>query len=77
MPRSTITSKGQTTVPREVRDQLGLATHDTLEWEVDGSVVRVTVAARGFLLRRGRIRVGPGSPTDDVRRARATRGRAS
>ena len=76
MPRSTLTSKGQTTVPREVRERLGLATHDTLEWEVEGSVVRVTAAGRGFLLRKGRIHVGAGSPTEDVRRARATRGRA-
>ncbi len=77
MPRSTITSKGQTTVPREVRERLGLAVHDTLEWEVDGSMIRVTVAARGFLRRRGSVRVGPGSAVEDVRRARAARGRPS
>jgi bifunctional DNA-binding transcriptional regulator/antitoxin component of YhaV-PrlF toxin-antitoxin module len=77
IPRSTITSKGQTTVPREVRVRLGLAVHDTLEWGIDGNVVRITVAARGFLLRRGSIHVGAGSASDDVRRARSTRGKPS
>ena len=35
-----ITSKGQTTVPREVRDALGAGPGDSLAWEIaeDGSV---------------------------------------
>ena len=74
MVRSTITSKSQTTVPREVRVALGLGPGDTLLWEVDGTAIRVTVGDRGFLCRRGSVRVGPGSTVADVRNARAQRG---
>jgi AbrB family looped-hinge helix DNA binding protein len=75
MVRSTITSKSQTTVPRQVREALGLAPGDTLLWEVEGSAIRVTVGGRGFLQRRGSIKVGPGSTVADVRAARHQRGR--
>jgi bifunctional DNA-binding transcriptional regulator/antitoxin component of YhaV-PrlF toxin-antitoxin module len=76
MAESKITSKNQTTVPKEVRDRLGVGPADVLHWEVfDRGEVRLTVADRKFLLRRGSIRVGAGSPVDDVRRAREQRGR--
>jgi len=75
MAKSTITSKGQTTVPREIRERLGISSGDMLEWETVGPVLRVTVADRAFLRRRGSISVGPGSPVDDVREARKQRGR--
>jgi antitoxin PrlF len=42
MPTSTITSKGQTTVPKEVRDALNLKPGDKLSWEVRGGSVVVT-----------------------------------
>ncbi len=44
MPVSTLTSKGQTTIPKAVRDRLGLRPGDRLNFivEVDG---RVTVSA--------------------------------
>ena len=75
MAKSTITSKGQTTVPRDIRRELGIGPGDTLRWELQGSAVRVTVAVRDFLARRGSIQVGPGSVTEDVRKARRQRGR--
>jgi len=75
MPKSAITSKGQTTVPREVRERLGVGPGDTLEWEVEGNAARVTAATRRFLRRRQAIAVGRGSTVEDVRRARAQRGR--
>jgi AbrB family looped-hinge helix DNA binding protein len=74
MPKSTITSKGQTTVPRQVREQLGVGPGDTLRWETLGSSVRVTVAERAFLGRRGSVQVGPGSVVADIREARRQRG---
>ncbi|MEO8683806.1 MAG: AbrB/MazE/SpoVT family DNA-binding domain-containing protein [Devosia sp.] len=40
--KSTITSKGQTTVPKEVRDALGAQQGAQLEWIVDGKTVSVT-----------------------------------
>ncbi len=74
MIQSTITSKFQTTVPKEIRQRLGLRPRDVLCWEVSGEDVRVVPARRGFLDRRGTIAVGPGSAVEDVRRARAMRG---
>lgn len=43
MPESTITAKGQTTVPRQVREQLGAAPGTRLVWHVmpgGGLIVR-------------------------------------
>jgi AbrB family looped-hinge helix DNA binding protein len=42
MPTSTITSKGQTTVPKEVRDALDLEPGSKLRWEVRGGTVAIT-----------------------------------
>jgi antitoxin PrlF len=36
-----VTSKGQTTVPKPVRDALGLKPGMTLDWTIDGREVRV------------------------------------
>ena len=74
MAKSTITSKYQTTVPKEVRLKLGVGPRDVLQWEVVGEQVRVTAADRSFLKRQGSIRVGAGSAAEDVLAARARRG---
>lgn len=74
MAQSTLTSKFQTTVPKEIRDRIGLRPRDVLCWEVVGNELRIVPARRGFLDRRGSLRVGPGSPTEDIRQARAERG---
>lgn len=41
MPTSTLTSKGQTTIPKKIRDELGLKPGDKLEFylEEEGRVV--------------------------------------
>jgi len=74
MTKSTITVKYQTTVPKEVREKLGVGPQDVLQWEVVDGYVRVSPAGRAFLKRRGTIHVGPGSVVEDIRRARAMRG---
>lgn len=60
MPRSSLTSKGQTTIPREVRTHLGVQMGDQLDFVIqpDGTVVlkagTVQVSAlRGILHRKG------------------------
>jgi AbrB family looped-hinge helix DNA binding protein len=74
MPKSTITSKNQTTVPKEVREQLGLGSGDVIDWEIVDGHVRVSPATRAFLARRGSVRTGRGSTVKDVRAARRQRG---
>jgi len=74
MTKSTITVKYQTTVPKEVREKLGVGPQDALTWEVLDGYVRVSAADKAFLRRRGSIHVGPGSTVEDVRRARSLRG---
>lgn len=39
--KSTITSRGQTVVPAEIRRRFGLSPADGLEWLVDGDTIRV------------------------------------
>ena len=40
---ATLTSKGQVTVPKTVRDALGLRQGDTLQWDLEDGSVRVKV----------------------------------
>jgi len=74
MVQSKITSKYQVTVPKDIRDKLGLKAGDRLVWEAVGDHARVAPARTAFLERRGTIQVGPGSVVDDIRRARRERG---
>ena len=46
-----ITTKGQVTIPQDIRERLGLLPHTEVEFEVRGDVVVVTKAETG---RRGR-----------------------
>ena len=70
MTKSTITVKNQTTVPREIQEKLAVRPGDILQWDVVGDRVLVRAASPAFLRREGRIKVGPGDPVDDVRKAR-------
>jgi bifunctional DNA-binding transcriptional regulator/antitoxin component of YhaV-PrlF toxin-antitoxin module len=44
MAKSTMTVKYQTTVPKEVRQKLGVGPSEALQWELVGDHVRVTAA---------------------------------
>jgi antitoxin PrlF len=70
MSQSTLTVKYQTTVPKEVREKLGVEPGDVLKWEILGDRVQVAAAEPAFLLREGRIKVGAGDPVEDVHKAR-------
>ncbi len=74
MIKSTITSKHQVTIPRLVREQLGVGSGDVLVWDVREGRAQVSAATTAFLGRRGSVHVGPGSVVDDVARARRQRG---
>lgn len=57
MSQSTITAKGQTTVPREVRDRIGAGPGTRLVWNVmpDGSLV-VRAKTRSILDMAGMLK---------------------
>jgi AbrB family looped-hinge helix DNA binding protein len=74
MVKSTVTSKGQTTIPRTVREELGIRAGDVLEWDVQKQNVQLRLVGHGFLDRRGMIRIGPGSVVADIARSRRSRG---
>ncbi|MGO9266725.1 MAG: AbrB/MazE/SpoVT family DNA-binding domain-containing protein [Candidatus Binataceae bacterium] len=48
-----ITSKGQVTIPAEIREQAGLLPHMEVDFEFDGKVVRMFPAARRTAEGRG------------------------
>jgi len=71
--RSTITSKFQTTIPKEIRDKLKLSVHDAVEWRINGTVAVVSLSQRKFLLRRGAVKTGKGDIAADIAKARLMR----
>lgn len=75
MPRSTITSKGQTTVPKEVRVALDLEPGDKLSWEVRGGRVAVTTDQPALYRWKGTLKRGPADAVEAVAAARQHRGR--
>lgn len=48
-----ITSKGQVTIPIEIREQLGLLPNTEVEFSIDRGAVRMTKAARPRTRSRG------------------------
>jgi len=48
-----ITSKGQVTIPAEIRDRAGLLPHTEVEFEFDGKAVRIVRAERATKPGRG------------------------
>ncbi len=65
MPTATITSKGQTTIPKEIRDALGLHAGDKIDFIIDADGKKATVlpvtldarALRGILKPKRKRRV--------------------
>ena len=74
MTKSTLNARNQTTVPKDVREKLGVRPGDTLIWEVVGDQVRVTAKSLAVLKLKGILKVGPGDPVEDVRKAREIMG---
>ena len=75
MPISTLTSKGQTTIPKEVRDHLRLSSGDQIDFviQADGSVVLRPATLRvrelkGMLHRKGMKAVSIDDMTEAIRR---------
>ena len=69
MAESTLTAKGQTTVPRQVREQLGAGPGTKLVWHVmpNGSLI-VRVKTRSLLALAGSLKAPDGKtvPLEDL-----------
>jgi len=87
MPTSTLTSDGQTTVPKEVRETLHLEEGDKLTWAIRDGKLEVTWEVRdanveattdrpAFWRWEGFIKVGPGDVVNDLAQARELEGRS-
>lgn len=74
MPTSTLTSKGQTIVPKEVRDLLHLDVGEKLTWEISGGKVAVTTDRPAFFRWEGFIE-SSGDVVKEIEEARKRRGR--
>jgi AbrB family looped-hinge helix DNA binding protein len=63
MPRATITSKGQITLPKAIRERLGLSTGDQVDFQIedDGSITVVSVK-RSALRLHGVVGIGDAEP---------------
>jgi AbrB family looped-hinge helix DNA binding protein len=70
---STITAKYQTTIPKAVREQLGVSIHDALEWIVEQGRVIVSPVRSNFLHYQGSVKIGAGDIAADIQSARDSR----
>jgi AbrB family looped-hinge helix DNA binding protein len=71
--QSLITSKYQTTIPKVIRETLGLSVKDALEWKVEKGKVTLYPAKRNFLKYRNAVKTGKGDIAGDIDIARNLR----
>lgn len=67
--KSTITSKFQTTIPKPIREYLGLNMKDSLEWKLENGKVTIYPAEKKFLRHKNTLHVGPGDIDQDIHKA--------
>jgi AbrB family looped-hinge helix DNA binding protein len=71
--QSIITSKYQTTIPKAVRENLGLSVKDALEWKVEKGKAVLYPAKSNFLKYRNAVKTGSGDIVGDIESARNLR----
>lgn len=71
--QSLITSKYQTTIPKAIRENLGLSVKDALEWKMENGKVTLYLAKQNFLRRRNAVKTGKGDIAADIDNARNLR----
>lgn len=71
--KTVITSKFQTTIPKEIRERLHLSIHDTLDWRIERGQIVVSPAQINFLSFQNVIKTGPGDIQADIEAARSKR----
>jgi AbrB family looped-hinge helix DNA binding protein len=57
MTTASVTSKGQVTIPKSIRDRLGITSGSQVEFELIGDKARIRLARKG---KRSSIEDGPG-----------------
>lgn len=70
---STVTVKFQTTIPKAVRELLGISVNDALEWIVEKGHVVVQPVHNQFLRHQGSVKAGAGEIATDIKLARESR----
>ncbi len=70
---STVTVKFQTTIPKAVRELLGISVNDALEWVVEKGRVVVQPVHSQFLHHRSSVKTGGGDISADIQAARESR----
>jgi AbrB family looped-hinge helix DNA binding protein len=71
--QSIITSKYQTTIPKAIRENIGLSVKDALDWKVERGRIVVSPVKQNFLKYRNAIKTGPGNIAGDIEIARNLR----
>jgi len=71
--QSVITSKYQTTIPKAIRENIGLSVKDSLDWKVKRGKIIISPAKPNFLKYRNAIKTGPGNIAGDIEVARNLR----
>ena len=71
--QSIITSKYQTTIPKAIRENIGLSVKDALDWKVERGRIVVSRVKQNFLKYRNSIKTGPGNIAGDIEVARKLR----
>lgn len=66
MYESTVTAKGQTTLPKDVRDLLGLEAGDRIRYLVTGDTVRILRPRKAMSLCGALIREGPAVSLEEM-----------
>jgi len=70
---STVTVKYQTTIPKPVRERLGIRVNDAIEWRIRKGKAEVLPVRTGFLGHRNAVHVGEGDLRADLEAARRAR----
>lgn len=68
--QSVITSKYQTTIPKAIRENIGLSAKDALDWKVEKGKIVISPSKRNFLKYRNAVKIGRGDIAGDIETAR-------
>lgn len=71
--QSTITSKYQTTIPKAIREKMGLSMKDALEWKIEKGKVTIYSVKANFLKYRNTVKTGQGDIDADIEASRKLR----